>query len=158
MEQMKITRELAVILDKRFQQEVVDDLCRVTKNWSAWMNQPEELIRRKIEFLTSTAFGSMYWNHQSYMIALFGAITPSSALEDFCYHLDREVPSIKRFFESNHGLRLFVGKWTITEREHSSFAASIPVGTVVKITDMSDRGYTIQTESGICISEIGFEV
>lgn len=154
----RIDREMMEMLDNKLQQEVVSALCKVSKNFGVWVFQPEELIRKKIEFLTSTAFGSGNWNKQAYMIALFGAITPSSALEDFCYYVDREVPVIQNYFESDHGIRPFVGKWVVTKYEHSSMSTTIPAETVVKITELGDRGYTIQTEFGDRVSEIGFEV
>lgn len=52
-----------------------------------------------------------------------------------------------------------IGKWVITEKEHSSFIGTFPVGSRVKIVDIDPtRGYTIEDKHGNMIAEIGWTI
>lgn len=52
-----------------------------------------------------------------------------------------------------------IGKWVITEKEHSSFIGTFPVGSRVKIVDIDPiRGYAIEDKHGNRIVEIGWTI
>ena len=51
-----------------------------------------------------------------------------------------------------------IGNWVYTTRVHESMVGKFTKGSRVKITDIGERGYTIEDEDGNRICEIGWEI
>lgn len=51
-----------------------------------------------------------------------------------------------------------VGDWTTTRHSYSSLSGKFTVGSRVKITGISDRGYDIEDEGGHRMCEIGWQI
>lgn len=54
--------------------------------------------------------------------------------------------------------KVSIGDWTITTKEHSSLSGMFEVGTKVKVTRLTERGYDIEDEYGNRMCEIGWEI
>lgn len=148
----KIDRNLQERLYKKFECEVITKLLSVYKHFS--YRDDYNFVVERISFVTLEFFGSMYFNERDYMLALYGAMSPSASFEDFKYYVETEIPEITNYFESNHGIRNFVGKWVVTEENHSEISS----GTIVKIIGVSERGYDIISVNGTKALEIGFVI
>lgn len=51
-----------------------------------------------------------------------------------------------------------VGDWVTTKREHMNSLGYFEVGTKVKVTDITERGYDIEDKYGNRVTEIGWEI
>lgn len=51
-----------------------------------------------------------------------------------------------------------IGDWVLTTRVHESMAGKFTRGSLVKITDIGERGYSIEDEEGNRVVEIGWEI
>ena len=49
-----------------------------------------------------------------------------------------------------------IGDWAITTRVHESMTGKFTKGSIVKITDIGERGYSIEDEEGNRVVEIGW--
>lgn len=49
-----------------------------------------------------------------------------------------------------------IGDWVLTTRVHESMAGKFTKGSLVKITDIGERGYSIEDEEGNRVLEIGW--
>lgn len=146
--------EINCELYDRFIDEVVNKLLESVFT----MDSNKEFLHERIHRVTSEAFSCGFWTERDYYLSLFGASYANAAIQDFIRNVENNVPEIHAFFEADHGERNFVGKWVLTRVEHSSCDRSIPKFTIVKIISCGDRGYDIQTESGIIMLECGWEV
>lgn len=153
----KVDNVLLGKLYDRFKDDVVNEVMRVVDHFSQLSMNDKFMTRYRVQRITDVFLGGMTWSERDYMIALYGTVAPSAAVEDFCSYLLNAVPIIHNYFQANHGLNDFVGKWVVTKHTHSAYN-TIPKGTVVKIIDMSTRGFDISTENGIRVCEVGFSV
>ena len=146
--------EINCELYDRFIDEVVNKLLEYVFT----MDSNKEFLQARIHRVTSEAFLCGFWTERDYYLSLFGASYSNAAIQDFIRNVENNVPEIHAFFEADHGASNFVGKWVLTRLEHSSCARFLPKFTIVKIIGCGDRGYDIQTESGIRMLECGWEV
>lgn len=51
-----------------------------------------------------------------------------------------------------------IGRWVETTTEHKSLCGKFTKGTKVKITDIGERGYSIEDEEGNKMFEIGWVI
>ena len=51
-----------------------------------------------------------------------------------------------------------IGDWVVTTRVHESMSGKFTMGSKVKITDIGERGYSIEDENGNRVVEIGWEI
>lgn len=51
-----------------------------------------------------------------------------------------------------------IGDWVPTTRVHESMAGKFTKGSLVKIADIGERGYSIEDENGNRVVEIGWEI
>ena len=49
-----------------------------------------------------------------------------------------------------------IGDWVTTTRVHESMTGKFTKGSIVKITDIGERGYSIEDEEGNRVVEIGW--
>lgn len=148
-------RELQEKLYEKFLEDLFNDLANVIKKFNRNITQNEiHLTIDRIKVVTSEMFLSGFYNERDYMLTLFGAIAPNSAFEDFSHYIKNNIPSIHAFYEADHGINDFIGKWVITKRNHFNILS----GTIVKITGESFMGYDIASEDGRKVFCIGYEI
>lgn len=51
-----------------------------------------------------------------------------------------------------------IGNWVVTTRVHESMTGKFTKGSRVKITDIGERGYSIEDEYGNRVCEIGWVI
>ena len=51
-----------------------------------------------------------------------------------------------------------IGNWVVTTRVHDSMVGKFTKGSRVKITDIGERGYSIEDENGNRVVEIGWVI
>lgn len=94
------------MLYNKFINDVVNKICKYGY---------EKVDKVKTERITRMMFDCMDFTEKDYMLALYGLIAPNASFYDFWNMMKKSIPEITNFFNADHGLKLFEGKWCMTE-------------------------------------------
>ena len=71
-----------------------------------FIGNKEELYNR-LNRITSYFFSCGGYKEDDYIFALYGAICPNSSFWDFKFYVNREIPSISKYFVDNYIIPCF---------------------------------------------------
>lgn len=74
----------------------------------------EKINAIKLEQVTRMILDSMDFTERDFMLVLYGLIAPNASFNDFWFLVKNHIPEIKNFFDANHGIEFFEGKYCMT--------------------------------------------